>query len=187
MKIHLTKAIIAGALFTSSAPSQASLIKYTSPAGGSSSSVIGTFTYDTELNIYSNVNLTYDLANGNVQTIRALTSDGPNSASTLSRTFIGSRPIQLQNTDFTLTFTNLRDPALLSLITWSSVTDILTFDTQRKIFGFQESGVSTFTVTELLSTGSPSKVPLPSSIAMFASGLIGFAGYRRSQKESMGS
>jgi hypothetical protein len=38
-----------------------------------------------------------------------------------------------------------------------------------------------------LSTGSPSKVPLPSSIAMFASGLIGFAGYRRSQKESMGS
>jgi hypothetical protein len=182
MKIHTTKALIAGVLLTLSAHSQASLIKFTSPVGSPSSALTGTFTLDTELNTYSNVNLSYDLANGNVQTIEALTSNGSNSASTISLNFIGSRPVLLQNTDFTLTFASLGGLDALSLITWSSITDILTFGTQRKIFGFQESGESTFTVAELLSTKPPSQAPLPSSIAMFASGLVGFAGYRRRQK-----
>lgn len=182
MKIHITKALVAAVLITLSAHTQASLVRYTAPVTGSSSSLTGTFTYDDVLKVFSNVNLTYDLANGNVQTISALTSNGPNSASTLSRSFIGSRPIQLQNTEFALTFGALGGLNLLSIVTWSSITDILTFDTQRKIFGFQESGEATFSVAELLSSSSPSRVPLPSSIAMFASGLIGFAGYRRRQK-----
>ena len=182
MKIQTTKALVTVTLLTLSAHTQASLIRYTAPVAGFSSSLSGTFTYDNVLNNFSNVNLTYGLANGNVQTISALTSNGVNSASTLSRTFIGARPIQLQNTEFSLSIGALGGLNLLSLVTWSSNTDILTFDTQRKIFGFQGSGVTTFSVTELLASGSPSRVPLPSSIALFASGLVGFAGYRRRQK-----
>ena len=183
MKIHITKALVAAVLITLSAHTQASLVKYIAPVAGSSSSLSGTFTYDNVLNIFSNVNLTYGLANGNIQTISALTSNGANSASTLSRTFIGARPIQLQNTEFTLSLGAPAGLNLLSLVTWSGITDILTFDTQRRIFGFQESGVTTFSVTQLLASGSPSRVPLPSSIALFASGLVGFAGYRRRQKQ----
>jgi hypothetical protein len=180
MKIRITKALIAGVLFTLSTNSQASLFKYTSPVGSSGSALTGTFTHDTELNLYSNVDLRYDLTNGNIQTIRVLTSDGPNSASTLSLSFTGSRPILSQNTDFSLTFSGLAGLDLLSFVTWSSITDILEFGTQRKIFGFQQSGESIFTVTEVLR--SPSSVPLPTSLAMFASAIVAFAGFRRRQK-----
>lgn len=195
MKIHITKALIAGILITLSVHSQASLIKYTSPISSLSSSLSGTFTYDTDLDRYSNVNLTYDLVNGNVQTISRLSSEGSNSASTLSLNFIGSRPILRQNTEFRLTFVGPGDLGVLGMIAWSSITDILTFGTQRKIFGFQESGVEAFTVTNLSSTElppteppseipSPSTVPLPSAIAMFASGLVAFAGYRRRKQQT---
>lgn len=195
MKIDRTKALIAGVLITISTHSQASLINFTSSISNLSSSLTGTFTYDTDLDRYSNVNLTYDLANSNIQTIRALTSEGPNSASTLSLNFIGSRPILRQNTEFRLTFVGPGGPGVIGTIAWSSITDILTFGTQRKIFGFQESGVETFTVTNLSpiepppteppsEVPLPSTVPLPSALAMFASGLAAFAGYRRRKQQT---
>jgi hypothetical protein len=196
MKIDRTKALIAGVLITISTHSQASLINFTSSISNLSSSLTGTFTYDTDLDRYSNVNLTYDLANSNVQTIRALTSDGPNSASTLSLNFFrNGRLLLQQGTEFRLSFVGLGGLGVPGTITWSSITDILIFGTQRKILGFQESGVDTFTVTNLSSTDLPpteppsevplpSTVPLPSALAMFASGLVAFAGYRRRKQQT---
>ena len=181
MKLHIIKLLIASVLLTLSAHTQASLIKYTASGKVSNSAFSGTFTYDNVLNTYSNVNLTYNLANGNLQTISALTGAGQNSATALSSTFVGSRPVLSQNTDFKLSFTGLGGLNALSTITWSGVTDILVAGTQRKVFGFLESGVATFSVTEVLSRPAQSAfaTPLPSTIALFASGLFGFAGYRR--------